>query len=77
MHVAAIEIGVVVAQRQLELMYDAGGQNETAWFFLDDFKGWLDLSGEIADILAVNLVVTLAMRFLERRVAVPGYGAGR
>lgn len=50
-------IGVVVAQRQLELMFDAGGQNETAWFFLDDFKGWLDLSGEIADILAVNLVV--------------------
>lgn len=49
--------GVVVAQRQLELMFDAAGPNETAWFFLDDFKGWLDLSGEIADILAVNLVV--------------------
>ena len=49
-------IGVVVAQRQLELLFDNAGPNRTAWFFLDEFKGWLDLSGEIADILAVNLV---------------------
>ena len=51
-------IGVVVAQRQLELAFRraGGGPSRTAWFFLDDFKGWLDLSGEIADILAVDLL---------------------
>ncbi|WP_279357269.1 FtsK/SpoIIIE domain-containing protein [Methylobacterium indicum] len=49
-------IGVVVAQRQLELLFDEAGPSKTAWFFLDEFKSWLDLSGEIADILAVNLV---------------------
>lgn len=51
-------IGVVVAQRQLELSFKhtAAGPSMTAWFFLDEFKGWLDLSGEIADILAVDLL---------------------
>ena len=48
-------IGIVIAQREIELLLEKGGAHRTAMFFLDEFKGWLDLSGEIADILAVNL----------------------
>ena len=48
-------IGVIVAQRELELFLASQGESRTAMFFLDEFKSWLDLSGEISDILAVNL----------------------
>lgn len=48
-------IGVVVAQRELSLLLDSQRDSRTAMFYLDEFKNWLDLSGEIADILAVNL----------------------
>ena len=48
-------IGLIVAQREIELLLSGSDNHRTAMFFLDDFKGWLDLSGEIADILAVDL----------------------
>ena len=48
-------IGLIVAQRELELLLSGGGDHRTAAFFLDEFRGWLDLSGEISDILAVDL----------------------
>ena len=48
-------LGVIVAQRELELFLANQGESRTAMFFLDEFKSWLDLSGEISDILAVNL----------------------
>ena len=48
-------IGIIVAQREIELLLAERGKNRTAMFFLDEFKDWLDLSGEISDILAVDL----------------------
>ena len=48
-------IGLIVAQREIELLLSDGREHRTAMFFLDEFKDWLDLSGEIADILVVNL----------------------
>ena len=48
-------IGLIVAQREIELLLSDGGDHRTAMFFLDEFKDWLDLSGEISDILAVDL----------------------
>ena len=50
-------IGVIVAQRELELLLANERECRTAMFFLDEFKSWLDLKGEIADILAVSLHV--------------------
>ncbi|MFG1392321.1 FtsK/SpoIIIE domain-containing protein [Xanthobacter agilis] len=47
-------LGVVLAQREIDRLLRAGRQNKTGWFFLDDFREWLDLSGEMADILAVD-----------------------
>ena len=48
-------IGLVVAQREIELMLSDGEGQLPAMFFLDEFRDWLDLSDEIADILAVDL----------------------
>lgn len=48
-------LGLIVAQREIELLLSKGGESRTAMFFLDEFRSWLDLSGEIADILAVDL----------------------
>ena len=48
-------IGLIVAQREIELLLSDGEDHQTAMFFLDEFRDWLDLSGEIADILAVDL----------------------
>ena len=48
-------IGLIVAQREIELLLSEGEVHQTAMFFLDEFRDWLDLSGEIADILAVDL----------------------
>ena len=48
-------IGLIVAQREIELLLSEGDEHRMAMFFLDEFKDWLDLSGEIADILAVDL----------------------
>ena len=48
-------IGVVVAQRELGLLLAGYGECRTAMFYLDEFKNWLDLTGQIADILAVSL----------------------
>ena len=51
-------IGIIVAQREIELLLAKQGENRTAMFFLDEFKDWLDLSGEISDILAVDLCLS-------------------
>ena len=49
-------IGVIVAQRELELLLGRdGGSHRTAMYFLDEIRDWLDLKGELADILAVDL----------------------
>lgn len=48
-------LGIIVAQREVELLLASSGESRTAMFFLDEFKSWLDLSGEISDILAVDL----------------------
>lgn len=55
-------IGVIVAQRELDLFFRSQGESRTAMFFLDEFKSWLDLSGEISDILAVNLQASVTNR---------------
>ncbi|MBN8815813.1 MAG: hypothetical protein J0J06_10230 [Sphingomonas sp.] len=46
-------IGLVLAQRRLEGWFAEGGEHAAAWFFLDDNRSWLDLRGEMADILSV------------------------
>ena len=48
-------IGLIVAQREIELLLANAGEHRTAMFFLDEFRDWFDISGEIADILAVDL----------------------
>ena len=48
-------IGLIVAQREIELLLSDAEEHRCAMFFLDEFKDWFDLSGEIADILAVDL----------------------
>ena len=48
-------IGVVVAQREIGLLLASYGECRTAMFYLDEFKDWLDLTGQIADVLAVSL----------------------
>ncbi len=51
-------IGVIVTQRELELLLRQGVQDHrTAMSFLDEIQDWLDLEGELADILAVDLQV--------------------
>lgn len=52
-------LGLVVAQREVDLLLASTSRDRrTAWFFLDDFYGWLDLSKTRADILAVDLADT-------------------
>ncbi len=47
-------LGLVLAVRRLEGLFGSHGEHATAWFFLDDNRQWLDLKGEMADILAVD-----------------------
>ena len=47
-------IGLIVAQREIELLLSGGVDHRTAMFFLDEFRDWLDLSGEVSDVLAVD-----------------------
>jgi S-DNA-T family DNA segregation ATPase FtsK/SpoIIIE len=47
-------LGLVLSQREIERMLTRDRECQTGWFFLDDFRDWLDLSGEMADILAIN-----------------------
>lgn len=47
-------IGVLVAQRELHLLLADRSNCRVTMFFLDEFKAWLALRGEIADILAVR-----------------------
>lgn len=51
-------LGLVLSQRELDRLLRNGRENKTAWFFLDDFRDWLDLSGEMADILAIDFSVS-------------------
>lgn len=46
-------LGLVLAERRLEGMFEKSSEHAAAWFFLDDNRHWLDLRGEMADILAV------------------------
>lgn len=50
-------LGLVLTQREIDRLLKAGRENRTGWFFLDDFRDWLDLSGEMADILAVDFSI--------------------
>jgi len=50
-------LGLVLSQRELERLMHLDGGNKTAWFFLDDYRDWLDLNGEMADILAIDFAV--------------------
>lgn len=50
-------LGLVLTQREIDRLLKAGRETRTGWFFLDDFRDWLDLSGEMADILAVDFSV--------------------
>jgi DNA segregation ATPase FtsK/SpoIIIE, S-DNA-T family len=43
-------IGVVASQRQIDLHIAGRGNSVMAWFFLDEFKRWLDIRGEISDV---------------------------
>ncbi|TNC98633.1 MAG: DNA segregation ATPase FtsK/SpoIIIE, S-DNA-T family [Stygiobacter sp.] len=52
-------LGLVITQREADLLLASSSvDHKTAWFFLDDFHGWLDLSKTRADILAVDLADT-------------------
>ncbi|GHD20794.1 hypothetical protein GCM10016234_33510 [Tianweitania populi] len=50
-------LGLVLSLRELERLLSVDRENKTAWFFLDDYRDWLDLTGEMADILAIDFAV--------------------
>lgn len=50
-------LGLVLSQREIEALLGSDGSSLTGWFHLDDYRGWLELDGEIADLLAVNFHV--------------------
>ena len=50
-------LGLVLSQRELDRLLRVERENKTAWFFLDDYRDWLDLTGEMADILAIDFAV--------------------
>jgi len=50
-------LGLVLSQRELDRLLRVDRENKTAWFFLDDYRDWLDLTGEMADILAIDFAV--------------------
>lgn len=50
-------LGLVLSQRELDRLLRIDRENRTAWFFLDDYRDWLDLTGEMADILAIDFSV--------------------
>lgn len=47
-------LGLVLSQCELEQMLTRDRPGRTGWFFLDDYRQFLSLTGEIADILAIN-----------------------
>lgn len=52
-------LGLVLAQRELDLLLSAGVEDQrTAWFFLDDFMSWLSLDKMRADLLGVCFAMT-------------------
>lgn len=51
-------LGLVLTSRRLEGLFAAHPDNASAWFFLDDYRRWLDLKGDMADIMAVNFAAT-------------------
>lgn len=51
-------LGLVLSQRELDRLLKVDRENRTAWFFLDDYRDWLDLTGEMADILAIDFAVS-------------------
>jgi S-DNA-T family DNA segregation ATPase FtsK/SpoIIIE len=51
-------LGLVLAQREVDRLLRVDRVNRTAWFFLDDYRDWLDLSGEMADVLAIDFAMS-------------------
>lgn len=47
-------LGLVLSQREIERMLTHDRESRTGWFFLDDYRDFLDLTGEMADILAID-----------------------
>ncbi len=54
-------LGLILTQRELGRLLKAGRkdgrENRTGWFFLDDYREYLDLTGEMADILAIDFSI--------------------
>lgn len=50
-------LGLVLSQREIDRLLRKGRENRTGWFFLDDYRDWLDLTGEMADVLAIDFSV--------------------
>ena len=54
-------LGLILTQRELGRLLKAGrkagSDNRTGWFFLDDYREYLDLTGEMADILAIDFSI--------------------
>ena len=67
-------IGLVLAERRLEGWFASGGDYAAAWFFLDDNRSWLDLRGEMADILTVAFTSTDGEPVIKIVVAEAKYG---
>ncbi|NJL07070.1 MAG: DNA translocase FtsK [Methylacidiphilales bacterium] len=52
-------LGLVLAQREMELLVASGVRDyRMTWFFLDDFASWLSLNGTRADLLGVCFAMT-------------------
>lgn len=50
-------LGLILTQRELDRLLRKGHENRTAWFFLDDYRDYLELTGEMADILAIDFSI--------------------
>lgn len=66
-------LGLVLAERRLEGLFGATTDHATAWFYLDDNRSWLDLKGEMADILAVNFTTDDSQPVIQLVVAEAKY----
>ena len=50
-------VGLILTQRELDRLLRKDHENKTAWFYLDDYRDYLELTGEMADILAIDFSV--------------------
>lgn len=51
-------LGLILTQRELDRMLRKDRENKTAWFYLDDYRDYLELTGEMADILGIDFSVS-------------------